>query len=189
MILSYPSLRAALYDGLQQYGRWRLRYKSVSQSCAVAKSEKFWWATGQSTWRTNGWLLQKLLMFGFRTHTTHFRQWSSLPFCLPSLIVQRPARIGHFSLLRVNAEFLSLVQRQNRPLSRQYPGPTNHSQVWEHGAGRWWWWRRWLWRRRWRHQWMVTWLSSRQRGGAGNTAGQRTVVSSAKENKESYEKS
>ena len=44
--------------------------KVASQSCAVAKSETFWRATGQSTWRTNGWLQQKLPMFGFRTHTT-----------------------------------------------------------------------------------------------------------------------
>ena len=31
----------------------------------------------------------------------HFGQWSSLPFCLPTLIVQWPARSFHFSLLRM----------------------------------------------------------------------------------------
>ena len=41
--------------------------KLVSQSRAVAKSEKFWRATAHSAWGTNGWLQQKLPKFGFRT--------------------------------------------------------------------------------------------------------------------------
>ena len=35
------------------------------------------------------------LVFILKTQL-HFVQWSSLPFCLPSLIVQWPARISHF---------------------------------------------------------------------------------------------
>ena len=31
----------------------------------------------------------------------HFGQWSSLPFCLPSLIVQQPARVFHLWLLHM----------------------------------------------------------------------------------------
>ena len=76
--------------------------KTVSQSCAVAISEKFWRATAQSTWRTNGWLANKSFQcLVFVLTQLQFRQWSSLPFCLPSLIVQRPARIVYFSLLRM----------------------------------------------------------------------------------------
>ena len=76
--------------------------KPVSQSCAVAISEKFWRATAQSTWRTNSCLANKSFQcLVFALTQLRFGQWSSLPFCLPSLIVQRPARIVHFSLLRM----------------------------------------------------------------------------------------
>lgn len=56
--------------------------KPDSRSCAVAKRENFWQATGQS-WYTNGWPRQKLLVLT----QLHSSQWSSLAFSLPSLIV------------------------------------------------------------------------------------------------------
>ena len=58
--------------------------RPVSQSCAVAKSENVW----RATWQSN--LAYKRLAAAkdFHTHTTALSQWSSLPFCLPSLIVQ-----------------------------------------------------------------------------------------------------
>ena len=66
----------------------RIIYKPVSQSCAVAKSETFWRATAQSTWRTNGCLQQKLLMFGFHAHTTAI--WSMEQSSILSAKFDRP---------------------------------------------------------------------------------------------------
>ena len=53
---------------------WRATGQSTwhTKSCAVAKSENFWRATGQSTWHTkrlHGYN-KNLPKFGFRTHTT-----------------------------------------------------------------------------------------------------------------------
>ena len=48
----------------------KIRHKPVSQSCAVAKSGKFWRATGQSTDAYKQLMHQKLPKFGFHTHTT-----------------------------------------------------------------------------------------------------------------------
>ena len=99
--------------------------KPVSESCAVAKSEKFWWASGQSNLAykllaaaraSKVWFLcshNYLLASGtvFHSHqnfsflaTAHDCEtglWSSLPFCLPSLIVQWPTRNSHFQPLRM----------------------------------------------------------------------------------------
>ena len=76
-----------------------ISYKPVSQSCTVAKSEKFWQATGQSLDVRMAGCNGSFQYLTFLLIQLHFHQWSSLPFCLPSLIVQRPARIVHFSLL------------------------------------------------------------------------------------------
>ena len=47
-----------------------LSYKPVSQSCAVAKSEKFWRATGQSNLVYKRVAATKASKFGFLTRTT-----------------------------------------------------------------------------------------------------------------------
>ena len=49
------------------------------------------------TWQTNDWLQQKV----FVLTQLHVGQWSSLPFCLPSLIAQWSIRIFHFYPLYV----------------------------------------------------------------------------------------
>ena len=72
------------------------QYKLVSQSCAVAKSEKFWWATGQSNLAYKRLATTKASKVVFVLTQLHFGQWNSLPFCLSSLIVQCPARNFHF---------------------------------------------------------------------------------------------
>ena len=68
--------------------------KPVSQSCAVAKSENLWRDSGQSN------LVYKCLAvtkvwFCTRVIQLHFGQWGRLPFCLASLIIQRPVRVSH----------------------------------------------------------------------------------------------
>ena len=40
-----------------------------------------------------GWPQQKLPKFGFVFILLHYSQWISLPFCLPSLMVQWPSRL------------------------------------------------------------------------------------------------
>ena len=71
-----------------------------SQSCTVTKSEKFWQATGQSNYWQRQLAATKASKVWFSYFTQlHFGQWSSLPFCLPSLIVQWSARTFHFYLV------------------------------------------------------------------------------------------
>ena len=70
--------------------------KPDSQSCAVAKRENFWQATGQS-WHTNGWPQQKLPKFGFRTHTTTF--WPMEQSFILSAKFHCPVARQSFSLL------------------------------------------------------------------------------------------
>ena len=57
--------------------------KPVSQSCAVAKSEKFWRATGQSNLEYKRLATTKASKFWFSC--SHNCQWSSLPFSLSPL--------------------------------------------------------------------------------------------------------
>ena len=86
-------------------------YKPVSQPCVVAKREKFWCATADTIKldvRTAGCNKSFQSLF-FVLTPLHFRQRSSLLFCLPSLIVQWPTRIVHFSLLRM---IVKLVYRR-----------------------------------------------------------------------------
>ena len=86
-------------------------YKPVSQPCVVAKREKFWCATADTIKldvRTAG-CNKSFQSFFFVPTQLHFRQRSSLLFCLPSLIVQWPTRIVHFSLLRM---IVKLVYRR-----------------------------------------------------------------------------
>ena len=139
--VSYESRTAQMLAFTYSRAKLLKSNKSVSQSCAVAKSEKVWRATAQSrtqtlvlllrirracavrslrkpihnpTWRTNGWLQQKLLV----PTQLHFCQRSSPPFCLPSLIVQWPARIVHFSLLRMIVKLASKLDKLNKLLIR-----------------------------------------------------------------------
>ena len=72
----------------------------VSQIFAVAKSKKFCKATADCN--------KKVKSFVFMLTQLYFGQWSSLPFCLPSLIVQWPTRIFHVQLLHmiVNLAYL-----------------------------------------------------------------------------------
>ena len=72
----------------------------VSQSCAVAKSEKFWQATEQSSVQTAG-CNKSLQSLVFVLTQLHFCQWSSLPFCLSGLAVQWSIRIFHLWLLHM----------------------------------------------------------------------------------------
>ena len=76
-------------------------FKPVSQSCTVAKSEKFWRATAQSylTYERLAATKASNVWFSYSHNCTHQR--SSLPCYLPGLIVQRSAKIVHFSLLRM----------------------------------------------------------------------------------------
>ena len=81
--------------------------KPVSQSCAVAKRKNI--LTGHWTIKlakeTAGPNKSFQTLF-FVRRQLHLDQWSSLPFCLPSLIVQWPARIFHFYLLRMIVNWL-----------------------------------------------------------------------------------
>ena len=67
------------------------------------KSEKFWQATGQSNYywhiQTAGRNKSFQSLVIFVLEQLHFGQQSVLPFCLPSLIDQWPAKILHFQLL------------------------------------------------------------------------------------------
>ena len=72
----------------------------VSQSCAVTKSEIFWWDTGPSN-------LADRMEDCSTGHSAVVRIWKptfgsfllQLAVCMPSLIVQWPTRSFHFSLL------------------------------------------------------------------------------------------
>ena len=63
-------------------------------------NKKFWQATGQSNLavQTAGHNISFHSLVFVLTQL-QFGQWSSLPFCLPSFIVQWPTRICRFSLL------------------------------------------------------------------------------------------
>ena len=98
-------------------------YRAVLQSCAVDQSQEFWWATGQSnlagrmedtacscmSLKTKLWKLllwpakfdcpmtcQKFSLLA-TAHDCETGLWNSLPFCLPSLIVQWPPEFFTFS--------------------------------------------------------------------------------------------
>ena len=75
-------------------------WKPISQSCAVAKSETFWQATGQSNLAYRRLSATKASKVWFSDTQLHFGQWNS-PLCLPSLTVQWAVRIFHFYLLRM----------------------------------------------------------------------------------------
>ena len=66
--------------------------KPISQSCAVAKSEKFWWATGQ---QRHG--LQHQKVWFFRTHTTAL--WPIEQYSTLSAKFDRPVACRSLSLL------------------------------------------------------------------------------------------
>ena len=65
-------------------------HKSVSQSCAVARSENSGGPLDIHSIQTGCNKNYQSLVFVFTQ--LHSGQWNSLPFCLPSLIVQWPAR-------------------------------------------------------------------------------------------------
>ena len=74
-----------------------LKKQTVSQACAEAKIETFCRSTRQSNLEYK-WLADtkaSKVCFSY-SHICTLAQWSGLPFCLPSLIVQWPARIFHF---------------------------------------------------------------------------------------------
>ena len=54
------------------------------------------------TWDTNDWPQHKPIL----------TQWSSLPFCVSSLIVQWPARICHFYVLHMIVKLAYYVERE-----------------------------------------------------------------------------
>ena len=75
-------------------------HKSVSQSCAVARSENSCGPLEIHSKQTAGCNknYQSLVFVFIQLHSG---QWNSLPFCLPSLIVQWPAR--NFTPLAISA--------------------------------------------------------------------------------------
>ena len=82
--MEFPKLRKSLYCGFE--GEFRLatmigQFPNHAQQLKVRNS-------GNKSFS-----FQSLV---FVLTQLHFGQWSSLPFCLPSLTVQWPARIFHF---------------------------------------------------------------------------------------------
>ena len=65
------------------------------------------------TWHTNDWRIDFRSLVFILTQL-HLVQWSSFSFCLPSLLVQLPARIFHFYLLRM---IVKLVYRTSPPVA------------------------------------------------------------------------
>ena len=95
MEVGFSNLFLQYFQHIQSTLWKRSNFSSVSQSCAVAKSDNFWRATGQSNLPDKGWPQQKFPKFDFRIHTTPLWPMEQSS----SLVVQWTARMFYLRMI------------------------------------------------------------------------------------------
>ena len=98
MEVGFSNLFLQYFQHIQSTLWKRSNFSSVSQSCAVAKSDNFWRATGQSNLPDKGWPQQKFPKFDFRIHTTPLwpmEQSSSLVFQFGFPVARQNVLLAH----------------------------------------------------------------------------------------------